>query len=469
MKSLASLINYQQPRKIALCFGETILTYQQLKDSIYHFSASLKNQGVGVGDRVALIRLNPKDLLVAYYGCTLIGAIAVPVPYVDAHRVEGAIKASNAKLAVDDISLMQEGDVTITEHGTSEEALVIFTSGTTSDKLKGVRLANQGINDICLFMNTKMDVNESIVELVFAPLDHAFAFGRCHSVLAAGGTVVLAESLKNPMTVSMLFSKHQCNALSTSPSVLSVLLRLGGQTFEQLKERVRWLQTGAMRFDKAFREQLCGALPNTRMFLHYGLSEAMRVTFFEINRFQDKLHTEGPASDCCQLKIVDDSFNEVPAHSVGRIAIKGTNLCLGYLDDELWRSQVVDGWFITSDLGSLDELGFLVFAGRSDDVVNCNGVLIHPDEIESKLVGLITGNHFSVLGIVDPNKLKDTIIVLCIEGDSAITLRDVANHLANTDANLVPSELFHLPSLPKTRTGKTNRAALVKEIQSIMG
>ena len=94
---------------------------------------------------------------------------------------------------------------------------------------------------------------------------------------------------------------------------------------------------------------------------------------------------------------------------------------MGYLDEKLWRKQLIGDYFITSDTGVLDEDGYLVFKGRSDDVMNVNGVLIHPDEVEEKISNVWPELVFSVVGVLDPLGIKDCIIVLCLEKGHLIT------------------------------------------------
>lgn len=465
-KSIYSLIAENKGDKAAIIFGEKKISYNELHDQISAFASYLSEGRLFAGQRIAVANFTPLELLIAYYGAAKCGVSVVPIPFSDEKRQHGALQSSDAALFLNNFP---QGKVKTERCGVvTDEAMVIFTSGTTSTKLKGVRLANQGINDICMFMNHEMQVGEQINELVFASIDHAFGFGRCHSVLMARGTVILPKQLKSPLSIVALVKEHQCNALSTAPSLLAALLQVASDELLEVTAQLKWLQTGAMRFDSFFRSQLCSLLPNTRIFLHYGLSEAMRVTFFELNKHLDKVMTEGPASRCSQIKIIDEQGDTLAPFKKGRIAIKGSNLCLGYLDNALWDQQLSEGWFITSDIGYLDNEGFLVFAGRSDDVINYNGILVHPDEIESKLVELIANNAFSVFGMKDPNKLKDSIIVLCIEGDTSLTIKDVNQFLGKTDANFRPSKIVTVAELPRTRSGKVSRALLKKTISEII-
>ncbi|MEO2266916.1 class I adenylate-forming enzyme family protein [Pseudoalteromonas sp. YIC-656] len=452
--------------KVCLHQGDKSLTYGEFYRAIEHFARALQARGVKQGDRIAVERFSGSDLLTAYYGSALLGVSVVPLPFVDEERIIGAMQASGAVLKLDSMPSADESVKDDLSFGNNDEAMVIFTSGTTSSKLKGVRLAHQGISEICHYMNDTMQMNAQCIELVFASLDHAFGFGRCHSILQMGGTLVLPTSLNNPFSVFKLIEQHQCNAFSSAPSMIAALLRLGGEELSSLVERIKWIQTGAMRFDPLFRKQLCEALPKTRIFLHYGLSEAMRVTFFELNTHLHKAGTEGLASGCSRIRIVNECGEVLAQGESGRIAIQGSNLCLGYLDDEYWQSQLLDGWFATSDLGYLDEDQFLVFLGRYDDVINYNGVLVHPDEIESKLVSLFPKNAFCVVGIPDPGKVKDAIVTLCVEGETSISMRDVANHMQGKDANLMPNKLVKVDTLPKTRSGKVSRAELIKQLVS---
>ena len=196
-------------------------------------------------------------------------------------KIVGMLEDPTVSLSLNHIQ--NESEKIESETRDHDEALIIFTSGTTSSKLKGGQVKHSGIASACDHMNTMMQMDQSIRELVFASLDHAYGLGRCHSVLRSGGTIVLPRVVSLTRELVKLVKKHNCNALSTPPSVLSSILRLSSDEIDLLSSRICRIQTGAMRFDISFRKRLLSEFPKTRIFLHYGLSEAMRVTFFELN------------------------------------------------------------------------------------------------------------------------------------------------------------------------------------------
>lgn len=453
--------------KIAVIEGDIQLTYKELKDSIEKLSDYLIDRVQNKKYRVGIREMSPTGLLMSFYACQRANLTPVAVPFKDTERVMGAI--TEAKIGMFLHDPMRKFEL---EHVQQEimaqpmnvlderEALVLFTSGTTSRKLKGVKLSHSGISSSCRYMNDLMEIDSNVVELVFAPLDHAYGLGRCHSILSIGGTVILPQTLRSINKIFEPVERYSCTALSTPPSILSSLLRLPDEKVDQLAKRIEYIQTGAMRFEIAFRKKLLSAFPQTRIFLHYGLSEAMRVTLFEMNARLDKIHTEGLPSRGTEVRIFVDHKPVKRANVEGLIGIKGTNLCLGYLDEKLWKKQLVGDCFVSSDKGVLDEDGYLVFKGRSDDVMNVNGVLVHPDEIEEKISGVWPELIFSVVGVRDPLGLKDSIIVLCLQKGFSITPEELASGLKTSDLRLIPQRIIEFDEFPKTRTGKINRKAL---------
>lgn len=457
MLNLYDDIAQRPANRTAIIENDREISYDEFFDRIDRFTRFIAS-GTPPGARVGIAGLSGAEFLAAVYACAKVGAVAVPVPSDDIERKEGILKAAQVSVVVDTRS---DNEGPAERRSGIREAMIIFTSGTTSEGRKGVILGHEGISTTAQFMNRAMGIGDSVRELVFAPLDHAFAFGRCHAILIAHGTLVLTE-LSGFEALFGALQRHRVNALSAAPSVLASILRASEKRLAMSGAGLRWIQTGAMRFDPAFRDRLCKAFPTTRIFLHYGLSETMRVTFIELHAEAHKRHTEGRPADGVEVAILGPQGQRLPPGEEGVIALRGRNLCLGYTDGALWKRTYRDGWFVTSDRGIVDKEGYVIFAGRDDDAINAGGFLVHPDEIEARLQSLFPKQAFSVVGIPDPEGIKDKIIVVCVEGESTVTPKDVATAMEGSEAHMIPRLVASIVKLPRTRTEKVNRAELAR-------
>lgn len=465
MRNLYQDISTCIPNKTAIIYDDKEVSYKEFLAIIDRFAGLLIEKGAQMGERVALIGLNRLNFLAAVYGCFKVGVVAVPLDADDQVRAQAAMQNAKVRIVID---RLPETSVDSCVQNT-QEAMIIFTSGTTSEGRKGVILGHEGIGSTADFMNSAMAVDSSIIECVYAPLDHAFAFGRCHAVLMAQGTLHLG---KDPLigydSLFVALNRYQCNSLGIVPSVLSSLMKVAPKRFVEAAQELRWIQTGAMRFDKKFRDLLCESLPNCRIFLHYGLSEAMRATFFDLSSMINKRNTEGKAAEGVEIGIFGENGEMLGPDEEGIIAVLGRNLALGYTDQKLWQASYRDGWFFSSDRGKLDKDGYLIFVGRDDDVINTNGILVHPDEIETRLEALFPTQAFSVVGVDDPKGIRDKVIVLCVEGKTNVTITDVALILANSEQYMIPAQLRCVETLPRTHSGKVMRRKLASDLSEIM-
>jgi long-chain acyl-CoA synthetase len=459
MLNLYEDIAHADPDRLAIIDQGAEYSYRDFLRRIDVYASWIQRSGPPHA-RVGIVGLSRFDYLAAVYACAKVGAVAVPGSSNDKQRTQAILQAAGVALTIDSPPSDEPANI---ERASTQEAMILFTSGTTSEGRKGVILGHEGISTTARFMNRAMGVDRTIRELVYAPLDHAFAFGRCHAVLMAQGTLILVN-LTGFVALFDAIRKYKANALSAAPSVLASILRASSKTLAEAGAELRWIQTGAMRFDPTFRDRLCDAFPGARIYLHYGLSEAMRVTFLELQGAPHKRHTEGGPADGVEIAILGPDGEQLARGEQGIIAVRGRNVCLGYTDPALWKKSCRDGWFVTSDRGLIDEDGFLVFSGRDDDAINANGFLVHPDEIESRLQRLFATQAFTVLGLPDPNCIKDKIIVVCVEGATAITLTDVAAAMSGSEAHMIPQTLTWVETLPLTVTGKVNRAELAKRL-----
>lgn len=450
--------------KIAIIYNEEEYSYQKFFQCIDEFAGFLLFKEIHKGNRVAIVGFNRLEILIAAYACFKLGVVVVPLSSKD--QIQVAIDSAQCCLILEEFPHFDTVDKSKLKE--FNEAMIIFTSGTTSEGRKGVILGHDSIGGTVDFMNRKMDIDGSVVECVFAPVDHAFAFGRCHAVLMVGGTVCLGDEIFSYSSLFRVLEKYKCNSLSIMPAILASLMKIAAPKFVAVGKNLRWIQTGAMRFDKNFRELICTSLPCCNIFFHYGLSEAMRATFLNLSKNLNKRNTEGLPADGVEIGIFNDNGDLLGADCEGTIAIRGRNLALGYTDRILWKKVFRDGWFFSSDRGKLDADGYLIFLGRNDDIINVNGYLIHPDEIEEKLCKLFTNQTFSVVGIEDPGQLKDKVVVICVEGDNTVSISEVSEALGAVNSYMLPRYIFSVDKIPRTHTGKVMRRQLEKLIVDSM-
>ncbi|MFN8121349.1 MAG: fatty acid--CoA ligase family protein [Thermoleophilia bacterium] len=407
------------------------------------------------GDRVAVPEASRVDRLALAYACFATGRTAVFLPG-DAEGTREVLEGTGAVELPDGEVPPWDGTV-----GTHDPALIIHTSGTTATLRKGVLVSHECVSGCAAFMNTAMGVTAEIREVLFAPVDHLYGFGRCHAVLTAGGALLLATERSNLMTVVAAL-RDGYNALALVPAVFSALLSAAEPRLRAAGGGVRWIQTGAMRLEGTYRELLLEVFPGAVIGMHYGLTEVMRATFLDLRRERHKLHTEGRPRPGVRMEIRDGDGRALPAGTEGEVVISGPALAMGYtLADEWHRRLTPDGWYRTGDIGLLDEDGYFVFAGRGDDIVNVNGNLVHPMEVEGPL-GALVDAPFCVVGARDPLGRRDSVLVLCVEGAEPPDPRDVARHLSALEDHKVPRHAITVPELPRTATGKVRRRELAR-------
>lgn len=341
-------------------------------------------------------------------------------------------------------------------------AQVLFTSGTEGEP-KGVTLTHRNLADVVQRLNSTMRVTGEIREYVGVPVYHSFGFGRCRAVAVAGGQIYLPPNGFDPLELSRLLEAGSVNAISAVPSLWRVLLE-AQVVSKSAGRRVRWIEIGSQYMSREEKLALRELFPEAKIVQHYGLTEASRTTFLEIDAESgERLESVGAATGNVEVDIGSD----------GRIRVRGPHVAR-----EILRSgsrsdpRDEDGWLTTSDLGELRD-GFLYYLGRADDVINCAGLKLPPDALERDMrESLRRPGDFAVCRVADP-----------LRGDGILVVATPA--LQATDAELIDAALeaassynvnargaihvYRVESLPRTATGKVQRKELSRQYTESVG
>ena len=314
---------------------------------------------------------------------------------------------------------------------------VIFTSG-SEGKPKGIIMSKNAFMFSCQSMNKEMKIKNNQAEVIFAPLDHAFALGRCHSILSSGGTIFLVNE-NNYFEFFNFLEKNKNIGLSIVPSILATFIA-SYKNFSKILKNIKYIQTGAMKFPIFYRKKIA-KLKNLTLYLHYGLSEMMRATFLNTKKFPRYLESEGRPFKGNKIKI---EKNE--------LFIKGKGLCFGYLDNKLWKDKLSNGWYQTGDLGKIKN-GFFYFQGRKSNLINYNGIAFNSEYYEEKLK-----NNFDSEFCILPSKdrIRDNILNL-ITDNKNLKIKKINQFFLRDNKGIKVNNFFYLKKFPKTRTNKILR------------
>jgi malonyl-CoA/methylmalonyl-CoA synthetase len=188
-----------------------------------------------------------------------------------------------------------------------------------------------------------------------------------------------------------------------------------------------------------------------RILERYGMSEAIIITTNPLDG-ERKAGSVGFPLPGVDLRIAGDQEN-------GPIEICGPSVLAGYwrAPDKTAESFTTDGYFITGDVGRLDEDGRLWISGREKDLIISGGLNIYPREIESRLDECEGITESAVIGVPHPDLGEGVVAVAIGTGDEAAIIAGLRTELAGFK---VPKRLFFVDEFPRNAMGKIQKNVL---------
>jgi fatty-acyl-CoA synthase len=195
----------------------------------------------------------------------------------------------------------------------------------------------------------------------------------------------------------------------------------------------------------------------------YGTTETAPIAVYQ--RRDDAARSTGstgkPALHC-DLRIVDDTGQDVPAGKRGEVLIRGPNLMSCYWrNPEATAAALHDGWFRTGDVGHLDDEGDLWIDARKDDLIKSGGERIYPAELEDLLRQAPGVADIAIVGRPDPTWGEVPVAVVVVAGENHPILDDLLACLDGRVARFKhPKDVLFVYELPKSALGKVLRYPL---------
>jgi O-succinylbenzoic acid--CoA ligase len=427
------------PRQVALIARERTMTFAELEREASAAGRRFAGLGVGPGDRVALHAEPSIEHAVLLHGLAKLGAVAAPI---DPRAPESERRELLAGL---EPRLVVRGPREVLEAPESPDAplqgsfdpdaphSVIHTSG-TGGRPKAVTLTYGNHLWNAIGSGVRIGVSPSDRWLCCMPLHHIGGF----AILVRGAVYRIAVELApfDTDVVAEAVAERRATIVSLVPTMLSRLLDAGAPL-----ERVRCALVGGGPLPRDLLERALEA--NVPVAPTYGLTEcASQVATMPPGEARQRPGSAGPPILTTELRI----------DATGAICVRGPSVAPGEVGEE--------GWLRTSDLGRLDEEGYLYVLGRADDTIVTGGKNVAPAEVEQALLEHPAVTDAAVHGRDDPEWQQAVVATVVLVPGSDVTEDDLRRFCRERIApHKVPKSVSFVPELPRNEQGKLARAS----------
>lgn len=463
------------PDKTAVIFEGAGITYAELWNKAVRLAQLFKKMGLCEGDRMICQCKYDFYYVASIYAAHLCGAAVVPVDKnADGKMIADMAEKLDARLVVCN-QMAERFPNCILYGGLSDNlpeeysmeglafpapetvAVIVFTTGTTGAP-KGVQLTQRNTNGYitkCFEFTT----SSNSVSLAAVPLNHVAPFMTLQHFIYIGGTMIFMDGMLKIKQFFEYMDSYGVTTIYIPPSGISLLQRIANEKLANYTNQLEYITSASSAISVSQRDYMKKILLNTRLYNVYGSSETGIVSSYRYDNNERDISCCGKASKDVEIRIVDDAFQSVPIGQVGLITVKSDMVMKGYYNQPEQDSAVLrDGFFISNDLGFLDEEGYLYVCGRKDDIINVGGLKVYPTEIEEaalKIPGVVDCICFGV-----PDSITGHAIKLLIQTDDSFTLSVVLvqerlGHMM--DAYKVPKSIEIVDEIVKTANGKPNR------------
>ena len=505
----------EQPDRVFLVSGRRRFTYGQVDARATALAAALQDLGIERGDRIALDLPNWTEFIISAFAAAKLGAVIVPLnPRYTVPELQYMLRHSEAAVVVSaedfngtdylelfegfltslpdlqylltvgeadlwyDDRIYQFEDVLSSGEGRElkpvevdpdEDAFAILYTSGTMGKPKGVALTHTNLLSTAAATVDAIGMTPEDVVFGVTTIFHVFGLGPgILGTMVAGASLVLQEQF-DPGDALDLIGKHRVTVHYGVPTVFITELR----ELELQPRDVSSLRTGIVagapvgdELMRKIRDRLC---PNLQV--AYSMTEtASTVSVTRPDDPGDKqVFTVGRPLPEVEVRVLDFDGTVLPEESLGEVALRGPGVMVGYYRQpgETAHALDEDGFFLTGDLGMLDDDGYLHIVGRRKELIIRGGFNVYPREVEDRLHAHPAIMDVAVVGL--PHEVLGEQVCACVvpvEG-AIVTGEEVKEWCRGTLADYkVPDLVRFFDSFPLTGSGKVRRVELARMLSA---
>jgi acyl-CoA synthetase (AMP-forming)/AMP-acid ligase II len=495
------------PDRIAIRDRSGTLTYSELAVRAEALSRHLFRSGVRQGQRVAVWLSSRIETAIALVACSRCGYVCCPSLHRD-HTVGDIVELMNrmraaafigeigygADAARRDIfaildqvptlksifklpavgrqaddglpqSMADNGDVVNTDPNIV--VYLAFTSGTTGQP-KGVMHSDNTLLANARAMIADWQFDARSVVYTMSPLSHNLGLGSLIMALAAGGELVVHDLPRGASTLDRMIEVGATFIVGVPTHAMDLLGEMKDRKMSSPGAVRGFRISGASAPREVIAELIeTGVVPQSG----YGMTEAGSHHYTRMDDDADRVvQTSGRSCDGYEVRIfsTDDINAEMPLGETGQVGGRGASLMLGYFDDQCANDDAFnnDGWFMTGDLGRLDEGGYLQITGRKKDLIIRGGHNIYPARLENLAMQHPGVARAAALPVPDRRLGEKVCLAVMLRPGSAVTPDEVLAHLDRSGLSRydMPEYFLKLDEIPLTASGKILKRDIAAQI-----
>jgi acyl-CoA ligase (AMP-forming) (exosortase A-associated) len=484
-------------------------TYATLAEQIGRCAAALVSLGLGRGERLAIYLDKRFETVAAAFGAAHAGCVFVPVnPLLKAEQVGYILRDCNVRILVTSAErlgllaatlaecpdlrvvlvvgpspperlvtksvyawddLLRQGSIAASHRVIDiDMTAILYTSGSTG-KPKGVVLSHRnmvaGASSVAQYLENRPD--ERI--LCALPLSFDAGFSQLTTAFASCAQAVLLNYLL-VRDVLVTCEREQITGLTAVPPLWIQLAKL--EWPEAARRSMRYVANTGGHMPKPTLDALRGRLPDARVYLMYGLTEAFRSTYLPPEEVDKRPDSIGKAIPNAEIMVVREDGSCCDPGEPGELVHRGALVSLGYWNDpgktaerfrpapgqpaELVMPEIAV-W--SGDTVRTDADGFIYFVGRRDEMIKTSGYRVSPTEVEEVLYGTGLVAEAAALGVPHPVLGQSiTVVAIAPAGETLDSDRLQGMLRERLPAYMVPAEIIDFGGpLPRNPNGKIDR------------
>jgi malonyl-CoA/methylmalonyl-CoA synthetase len=500
-KSLYEQLRAAFPADLTKPFLETpegkIYSYRDLDEESGRIAALLADLGTEPGERIAVQVEKSPEAIFLYFACLRLGAIYLPLNTAYAPEELSYFLADSRPLvfvgrpecAKEDAAIAGEAGVpSILTLGTAADGslwelsrgkspfepdelpgpddlcALLYTSGTTG-RSKGAMLTQENLASNTRTLCKLWGFTGDDVLLHALPIYHTHGlFVAINCALLSGASMILLPRF-DAAEVTRLLPK--ATVMMGVPTFYTRLLDYPGFNSDCCSSMRLFISGSAPLRAETFHafQDHCGHTILER----YGMTETGMNSSNPLSG-ERRAGTVGFALPGVELRIVDDSGGAKAAGEVGNLEVRGPNVFKGY-----WRNREKteesfrqDGFFMTGDLATFDDDGYLRIVGRGKDLIITGGLNVYPKEVETRIDTLPGVLESAVIGLAHPD-FGEAVVAVIVPADPKMppSESDILDALQQSLAKFKqPKRIFFRDELPRNAMGKVQKNLLREDYRT---